>query len=47
MVAEIGEKLRAGQPVLVIAETARQWFSFNTQEERFRDSGRPRPFNLG
>jgi HlyD family secretion protein len=33
IVAEIGENIRAGQPVLVIAEAGKQWFSFNTREE--------------
>jgi HlyD family secretion protein len=33
IVAEIGENIRAGQPVLVIAETGKLWFSFNAREE--------------
>jgi HlyD family secretion protein len=34
IVAEIGENIHAGQPVLVIAETAKQWLSFNVREDR-------------
>ena len=33
VVAEVGENLRAGQPVLVIAETGKQWLSFNARED--------------
>jgi HlyD family secretion protein len=33
IVAEIGENIRAGQPVLVIAEIGKQWLSFNTRED--------------
>jgi HlyD family secretion protein len=33
IVAEIGENIRAGQPVLVIAETGKQFLSFNTRED--------------
>ena len=29
IVAEVGENIRAGQPVLVIEETGKQWLSFN------------------
>jgi HlyD family secretion protein len=36
IVAEIGENIRAGQPVLVIAETGKSWFSFNAREELLR-----------
>ena len=31
--AELGENVRAGQPVLVIEETGRQWLSFNARED--------------
>jgi HlyD family secretion protein len=34
IVAEVGENIRSGQPVLVITETGKQWFSFNTREEQ-------------
>ena len=33
IVAEIGENVRAGQPVLVIAETGKQFLSFNVRED--------------
>ena len=33
IVAEIGENVHAGQPVLVIAETGKQWLSFNVRED--------------
>jgi HlyD family secretion protein len=33
MVAEIGENVRAGQPVLAIAATGQQWLSFNARED--------------
>jgi len=34
--AEIGENVRAGQPILVIEETGRQWMSFNAREDYLR-----------
>jgi HlyD family secretion protein len=34
IVAEVGENIRAGQPVLVIAETGKQFLSFNAPEDR-------------
>jgi HlyD family secretion protein len=34
IVAEVGENVHAGQPVLVIAETGKQWLSFNVREDR-------------
>jgi len=34
IVAEIGENVRAGQPLLVIAETGKQFLSFNAREDR-------------
>ncbi len=34
IVAEVGENIHAGQPVLVIAETGKQWLSFNAREDR-------------
>jgi len=34
IVAEIGENVRAGQPVLVIAQSGKQWLSFNVREDR-------------
>jgi HlyD family secretion protein len=33
IVAEIGENVRAGQPVLAIAATGKQWLSFNARED--------------
>jgi len=33
IVAEVGENVRAGQPVLAIAETGKQWLSFNVRED--------------
>jgi HlyD family secretion protein len=33
IVAEVGEAIGAGEPVLVIAETGRQWLSFNVRED--------------
>src|SRR5215510_10154673 len=33
IVAEIGENIRAGQPVLAIAEIGKQWLSFNARED--------------
>jgi HlyD family secretion protein len=36
IVAEIGENVRAGQPVLAIAATGRQWLSFNAREDLLR-----------
>ena len=33
VVAEIGENVRAGQPVLAIAATGKQWLSFNARED--------------
>jgi len=34
IVAEIGENIRAGQPVLVIAQSGKQWLSFNVREDQ-------------
>ena len=34
--AEIGENVRAGQPILVIEETGKQWMSFNAREDDLR-----------
>ena len=36
VVAEIGENVRAGQPVLAIAATGQQWLSFNAREDFLR-----------
>ena len=33
IVAEVGENLTAGQPVLAIAATGKQWLSFNARED--------------
>ncbi len=33
IVAEVGEAVRAGQPVLAIEETGKQWLSFNARED--------------
>lgn len=32
--AEVGENVRAGQPILMIEETGKQWLSFNVREDR-------------
>jgi HlyD family secretion protein len=34
IVAEVGEAIRAGQPVLAIEEVAKRWLSFNVREDR-------------
>ena len=36
VVAEIGENVRAGQPVLAIAEAGKAWLSFNAREDFLR-----------
>ena len=36
IVAEIGENIHAGQPVLVLAETGKQFLSFNVREDLLR-----------
>jgi HlyD family secretion protein len=33
IVTEVGENIRAGQSVLVIAEEGKQWLSFNVRED--------------
>ena len=33
IVAEVGENIHAGQPVIAIAETGKQWLSFNARED--------------
>jgi HlyD family secretion protein len=33
IVAEVGENVTAGQPVLTIAATGKQWLSFNARED--------------
>ena len=55
VVAELGENVRAGQPVIAIAAAGRQWLSFNAREDRLhgltvgdkievaRVGGEPRP----
>jgi HlyD family secretion protein len=37
IVAELGENVRAGQPVLAIAANGKQWLSFNAREDLLRD----------
>src|SRR5262249_3307789 len=34
IVAEVGENVHAGQPVLAIEDTAKRWLSFNAREDR-------------
>jgi HlyD family secretion protein len=34
--AEVGENVRAGQPVLMVEEADPRWFSFNVREDRLR-----------
>jgi len=36
VVAEIGENVRAGQPVLAVSATGKQWLSFNVREDLLR-----------
>jgi HlyD family secretion protein len=36
IVAEVGENVHAGQPILAIAATGRQWLSFNVREDLLR-----------
>jgi HlyD family secretion protein len=36
LVAEIGENVHAGQPILAIAATGKQWLSFNVREDLLR-----------
>jgi HlyD family secretion protein len=36
IVTEVGENIRAGQPVLAIAEAGKQWLSFNAREDTLR-----------
>jgi HlyD family secretion protein len=36
IVAEVGENVHPGQPVLAIAETGKQWLSFNAREDLLR-----------
>jgi HlyD family secretion protein len=36
IVAEIGENIRAGQPVLAIEQTGKRWLSFNAREDLLR-----------
>jgi hypothetical protein len=36
VVAEIGENVHAGQPILAIAATGKQWLSFNVREDMLR-----------
>jgi HlyD family secretion protein len=33
VVAEVGEAIRAGEPVLAIEENGKQWLSFNVRED--------------
>jgi HlyD family secretion protein len=33
IVAEVGENIRAGQPVLAIEQAGKQWLSFNVRED--------------
>jgi HlyD family secretion protein len=36
IVAEVGENVRAGEPVLVIEEAGKRWLSFNVREDRLQ-----------
>jgi HlyD family secretion protein len=36
IVAEVGENVRAGEPVLVIEESGKRWLSFNVREDRLQ-----------
>jgi HlyD family secretion protein len=33
VVAEVGENVRVGQPVVVVAESGKEWLSFNARED--------------
>jgi HlyD family secretion protein len=35
--AEVGENVRAGQPILMVEATGKQWLSFNAREDRLGD----------
>jgi HlyD family secretion protein len=35
--AEVGENVRAGQPILMVEATGRQWLSFNVREDHLSD----------
>jgi HlyD family secretion protein len=39
VVAEVGEAIRAGQPVLAIEETGKRWLSFNVREDLLHGVG--------
>jgi HlyD family secretion protein len=39
VVAEVGEAIRAGQPVLAIEETGKRWLSFNVREDLLHGLG--------
>ena len=36
IVAEVGENIRVGQPILVIEQAGKRWLSFNVREDRLR-----------
>jgi HlyD family secretion protein len=36
ILTEVGEAVRAGQPVLAIEETGKRWLSFNAREDLLR-----------
>jgi HlyD family secretion protein len=35
--AEVGENVRAGQPILMVEAAGKQWLSFNVREDRLSD----------
>src|ERR1700722_18665506 len=37
IVAEVGENIRAGQPILIVEAAGEQWLSFNAREDHLRD----------
>ena len=39
VVAEVGEAIRAGLPVLAIEETGKRWLSFNVREDLLHGLG--------
>jgi HlyD family secretion protein len=41
--AEVGENIHAGQPVLVIEVSGKQWLSFNAREGRCHENRRTKP----
>ncbi|MFX5622943.1 hypothetical protein ABTE00_22570, partial [Acinetobacter baumannii] len=47
VVAEVGENIRAGQPVLTIEVAGEEWLSFNVREDRLNGMTVGTEVNLG